>query len=219
MLESDYTSLVIVYTIAVGLALVSLLIGIFNIFYGRKSFIWPPFAILPFCGLTMFLCHHKYFTNFIILLILTSSYGILIWSLQFTKNGKSAMSLMKSGYPNNNAVWNEFVSYFVYASIAINVLALFIPIFGGGLYHNGGIEFAVILIELLICLIFIMRKLKLGVYLIPIVLLENGLLDLLFAKGGLSIVIGIPVLFLYIIGLLILHRTKKNGKSAWSVMK
>ena len=203
--------------ITLFLGLMSVLAGIVSIMYGKKKFLYAPLFILPACGLLQLYSSGGCFSYLYQAIIISIGYALLIGSLYFKKDGYTAMSLLDK-YENENVKWNKIVTIVTY--FLTGVLLVLIPClfsnFHISYYRFGFLE----LLEILFCSILIIMKFRLGVYLIPIIILMGYYIDWAMPLDGYyNYIVENCISTLFIIEIIAIFLIKKDGKTAWAVMK
>jgi len=205
--------------ITLFLGMMSVLVGIVAIMYGIKKFLFAPVLILPFCGILQLYSPGGCNSYLQQAIIITVGYLVVIGSLYLKKDKVSAISIMgvKKQYMQLPP-WNIFVKLTTYFMLAILLIA--IPC----VFSNFHIEYyrfgALELVEILFCTILIIMRLRIGGYLIPIILGMGYIRDLTTFSGGFyNIIVENCITILYIIEFMVLVFIKKNGIRAWTAMK
>lgn len=203
--------------ITLFLGLMSVLAGIVSIMYGKKKFLYAPLFILPACGLLQLYSPGGCFSYLYQAIIISIGYALLIGSLYFKKDGNTAMSLLDK-YENDNVRWNKIVTivtYFLTGVLLISIPCLFSN-FHISYYRFGSLE----LLEILFCCILILMKFRLGVYLIPIIVLMGYYIDWAMPLDDYyNYIVENCISTLFIVEIIALFFIKKDGKTSWVIMK
>ena len=203
--------------ITLFLGLMSVLAGIVSIMYGKKKFLYVPLFILPACGCLQLYSPGGCLNYLYQAVIISIGYAILIGSLYFKKDGYTAMSLLDK-YENDNVKWNKIVTivtYFLTSILLISIPCLFSN-FHISYYRFGSLE----LLEILFCSTLILKKLRLGAYLIFVIVLIGYYIDWAMPLDDYyNYIVENCISTLFIVEIIVLFLIKKDGKTAWDVMK
>ncbi len=190
--------------ITLFLGMMSILAGIVAIMYGIKKFLFAPVLILPLCGILQL--HSPGGCNSYLqqAIIITVGYLVVIGSLYLKKDNVSAISKMGAKKPYMQLPpWNTIVKLTTYFMLAILLIAIpcVFSNFDIEYYRFGSLE----LVEILFCAILIINRMRIGVYLIPIILGMGYIRDQTTFSGGVyNIIVENCITILYIIELIVL---------------
>lgn len=206
------------------LGLLSIVAGIVAIMYGKKTLLYAPLIIIPICNILVYLCsvYSSLTTTLCETLFLISCYLLVVGSLFLKKNGIRAFTQLTSMSFGKNGKWNNVVSAFSY--IATIILIISIPCLLTNIDHAYFISYylfgACELIAVLFCAILICMRLRMGVYLLPVIILLGYFQDYVTYTGAFSaFFVENCVSSFFLIELALLLFVKKDGLTAWSVMK
>lgn len=220
LIEINYISVHTNYSseITLFVGLMSVLVGIVAIMYGKKNILYAPLLILPLCGYIQLHSHGGCMSYLIQSLGISIGYAVVVGSLFLKHNGVRAITYMNTKRNDNKQKWNKAVSVFTYFATTILIIAIpcLISNFHIGYYRFGSLE----LLEILFCAILILMKLRMGVYLLSVIILLGYFQDWINFSGDFyNIVVENCVSILFTIELAALFFIKKDGKTAWSVME
>lgn len=198
--------------------LMSVLVGIVAIMYGKKTILYAPLLILPLCGYIQLHSPGGCMSYLIQSLGISIGYAGVVGSLFLKHNGVRAIAYMDTRRNGNKQKWNKAVSVFTYFATTVLIIAIpcLISNFHIGYYRFGSLE----LLEILFCAILILMKLRMGVYLLSVIILLGYFQNWInFSSDFYNIVVENCVSILFAMELAALFFIKKDGKTAWSVME